>query len=646
MEYDDFHLEVSRSGEAFLAIVRDGDREVVREFFSPPYSLQELKHRLARLESTIRDARCEEEDPRDIARYLGESLFQAAFSGAVYGAWLSQLQGARRKGQGLRLRVYLDDAESISWPWELLRDKAGKWLATSRETPLIRSLKNVPTARSFSLAGPLNVVVMAAHPAGSNCLDSDQEWKELREAFRHRRIAVERLPSGDLGALCARLQRPVHVLHFIGHGAGTADEGHLALEGPCGERDPTSGNDLATVLRDHSSLGLVVLNACEGARVQGSDTFSGVAQSLIRAGIPAVIAMQLPVSDRAAIAFSRHFYRNLAVGCALEEAVCEARKSLFSERFAFEWLTPVLYMNGPVVTPPAPIPSWLTLVVSAALILLAGSLFQGDIAHNSPSASKLLSRTENRSASVSTKGCPTSLSSGLTFVRIPEGRFRMGSKPRAEEERFHEVRISKPFCIGTHEVTVGQWRRVMGDSLPGLDERLPITGVSWEEIEVFTAKLNEWEPGVRFRLPTEAEWEYSARAGSVEKFSFGDDPEDLHLYGNCRNLEADDGFEGLAPVGSFRPNGFGLYDVFGNASEWVADWYAPYPPNAVIDPVGPLYGEDRVRRGGSHEIVPDRCDAVFRNRSKPDSKKSDVGFRLVRDVVEEKAGQPSKRAAP
>jgi formylglycine-generating enzyme required for sulfatase activity len=183
-------------------------------------------------------------------------------------------------------------------------------------------------------------------------------------------------------------------------------------------------------------------------------------------------------------------------------------------------------------------------------------------------------------------------------------------------------------------VTQRQWREVMGeasDRSAGGDDDLPVADVSWDDIQVFLARLKRLAGSDRYRLPTEAEWEYAARAGSSGAYSFGDDPGELYRFGNCKSLDHDDGFDRAAPVGSFLPNRWGLYDLYGNVSEWVEDAYDRYGASPVQDP-HVLGGTLRVRRGGSWAIIPKNCRSAFRNKSRPDLRKNDVGFRLVRVV--------------
>ena len=144
--------------------------------------------------------------------------------------------------------------------------------------------------------------------------------------------------------------------------------------------------------------------------------------------------------------------------------------------------------------------------------------------------------------------------------------------------------------MGKYEVTQEQWEGVMGNN-PSSTEgaKLPVTDVSWEDCQEFIKKLNEKTSG-GYRLPTEAEWEYSCRAGTTTAYSYGDS-----ITKNDSNVE------GLSTkvVGSYKPNAFGLYDMHGNVWEWCEDWKVDYPKEAVIDPKGPEAGKNRVLRGGS-----------------------------------------------
>ena len=182
----------------------------------------------------------------------------------------------------------------------------------------------------------------------------------------------------------------------------------------------------------------------------------------------------------------------------------------------------------------------------------------------------------------------------LEMILIPAGKFVMGS-PASEKghrvnETQHEVTLTKPFYMGKYEVTQEQWDAVMINNRSFYrGPKLPVTSVSWENCQEFIKKLNAKTSG-GYRLPTEAEWEYSCRAGTTTAYSNGD-----IITKNDSNVE------GLSTkvVGSYKPNAFGLYDMHGNVWEWCEDWKVDYPKEAVIDPKGPEAGKNRVLRGGS-----------------------------------------------
>jgi formylglycine-generating enzyme required for sulfatase activity len=218
---------------------------------------------------------------------------------------------------------------------------------------------------------------------------------------------------------------------------------------------------------------------------------------------------------------------------------------------------------------------------------------------------------------------------GMELVWIPAGKFKMGSGTGDGDERpVHEVRISRPFYLGKYEVTQGQWQAVM-DNNPSRftgDPSLPVEQVSWEEVQEFIRKLNAREAGITYRLPTEAEWEYAARAGSTTAYSFGND---VTLLGESAWYAAN-AEDRTHPVGQKRPNAWELYDMHGNVWEWVQDWYGRYPAKAVTDPRGPATGSRRVFRGGGWVYFADGCRSASRGRSLPNNHVGDVGFRLLR----------------
>ncbi len=237
---------------------------------------------------------------------------------------------------------------------------------------------------------------------------------------------------------------------------------------------------------------------------------------------------------------------------------------------------------------------------------------------------------------------------GMTFARIPSGSFIMGSPPqepfRGDSEIQHHVTISKPFYMQATEVTMKQWHAIMGRRMlvaqKGMED-MPVTRVSWFDCMKFIRRLNRMGEGT-YRLPTEAEWEYAARAGTSTAFSWGDAIDcDKAMYGNSR--QKDDECQlyiksrGLeidqpAPVKSYSPNPWGLYDMHGNVWEWCSDWYGKYRKTAATDPAGPESGHMRIRRGGSWFKYGYSCRSANRSTGHPATRYQTTGFRLVREI--------------
>jgi len=228
----------------------------------------------------------------------------------------------------------------------------------------------------------------------------------------------------------------------------------------------------------------------------------------------------------------------------------------------------------------------------------------------------------------------TSPTIGAKFVLIPTGSFIMGS-PSSEvgrdddESPQHQVTISRSFYMQTTEVTQGQWKRVMGNNpsyLSSCGDDCPVEGVSWNDVQEFIQKLNSMEGTNKYRLPTEAQWEYAARAGTATRFYSGENNYDLSRAGwYYVNSE-----RRTHPVGQKTPNAWGLYDIHGNVWEWVKDWMGSYPSGSVTDPEGPSSGSARVSRGGSKLNRSFNCRSAERRDDGPSSRYGDLGFRLIR----------------
>jgi formylglycine-generating enzyme required for sulfatase activity len=239
--------------------------------------------------------------------------------------------------------------------------------------------------------------------------------------------------------------------------------------------------------------------------------------------------------------------------------------------------------------------------------------------------------------------CPPAMSNslGMSFQYVTASTFIMGSPEyepgRNDDEAPHEVTLTTDFYLQTTPVTQGQWQALMGNNPSGFgncDPDCPVEQVSWQECQEFINRLNAMEEGA-YRLPTEAEWEYAARAGSNTPFCLGGitglycdhDPtlDNIGWYcGNSGRL--------THPVAHKAPNVWGLYDMHGNVYEWCQDCYGEYPPTPLKDPGGPASGKGRVVRGGSWFSSAKTCRSASRLHMLSDYKAPFIGFRVARVV--------------
>lgn len=268
---------------------------------------------------------------------------------------------------------------------------------------------------------------------------------------------------------------------------------------------------------------------------------------------------------------------------------------------------------------------------------------------------------------------------GMKLALIPSGEYLMGISSGSDfvdrDERAHHVRLSRPFYLSVHEVTVGQFRQFVnatgyrtegeqgsgqnhgfaGTGMqfdlgpytwrdPGFpqDEDSPVVLVSWNDATEFCRWLSSKE-NQSYRLPTEAEWEWACRAGTSTRFSTGDADDTLREVANIYKVQPKpqalgvvwgEGYSFTASVGTFRANRFGLYDMHGNVQEWCADRYDPdyYAASPTTDPLGPSEGQKRVFRGGSFDLLPWYARSVNRACGIPSYRFYDLGFRVACDA--------------
>ncbi|WP_348267832.1 CHAT domain-containing protein [Edaphobacter paludis] len=354
--YDDFELLIQASGEHFVVQILNSPTGQATSEFDHPFTQVELSNFYSRIGQSHRSMRRLDAPDLQAAKQFGDKLFKAAFTGEVLSQLRSSINVSHGRNHGLRLRLRLKGAPALAeLPWEFLYDlEQNQFLATSSMTPVVRFLDLPHTVSPMRVRLPLRVLVILAGPRNLPCLDAEGEWDRLKLSLANLEkngvLVLERMPTATLEALRKRARGdPFHILHFVGHGGFDTNvgDGVLHFEDLKAMSHPVSGQLLGSILRDHDSLRLAVLNACEGARQSNEDPFSGVAQSLCQQGLPAIIAMQFEISDDAAKAFAEEFYGAIADGYPVDAAVSEGRKALYTGSFGQEWATPVLYMRSP-----------------------------------------------------------------------------------------------------------------------------------------------------------------------------------------------------------------------------------------------------------------------------------------------------------
>lgn len=361
MDYLDFELEIGEGkGREYPVAVIHSPAGEAREIMSFPFDKLALENRLkdlqiALLRSGAKRRRVLLPEEQTVQQF-GSELFEALFTNEIRNRYDVSLREAAHQTKGLRLNFRIRSPELATLPWEYLYNtRLGEYISFSRNTPIVRYPELPQFIKLLTVTLPLRILGMVASPGELSLLNVNDEKQRVEEA-------IEFLQQEGLvklkwlaGQTWRDLQQemcggPWHVFHFIGHGGFNHDtqEGFIALADQQGYEDILSASQLSRLLADHTSLRLVLLNSCEGARGSEHDIFSSISSVLIRKGIPAVIAMQYEISDPAAIEFARSFYQSLALGLPVDASVSEARKAISIEiPNTLEWGIPVLYMRAP-----------------------------------------------------------------------------------------------------------------------------------------------------------------------------------------------------------------------------------------------------------------------------------------------------------
>jgi hypothetical protein len=358
MDTDDLELELEVTGrdgayriEARSTIGGESGSEMEFRFAELNIERQMERLRLALLRSAATTRRVPAPDERPAQR-LGAELFDRLFARDVRLLFdMTRQQAAQRDAQ-VRLVLRIRPPELAVLPWEFLYDaRRDDYLSLSM--PLVRYPEILETVRPLHVTGPLGILGMIARPTGYDRLDVDAEKAHVHRALgpllRDGRVRLGWAPGETWRDLRQALgSGSWHVVHFIGHGGfdPVAGEGMFYLPGDHGENYHLRASHLAQLLSPHHALRLVLLNSCDSAAGSANDLFSSAAATLVRRGIPAVLAMQFEISDSAAVEFTRSFYEAVAAGQPVDTAVRDARLSLcLSRPNSLEWGTPVLFLR-------------------------------------------------------------------------------------------------------------------------------------------------------------------------------------------------------------------------------------------------------------------------------------------------------------
>lgn len=353
--YLNFDVRFTKDGSDYRAEVVQSPGGTGQHAFAFPFKERALDDYLATI-GERRRMRRGISAANDAAREFGNKLFETVFTGELGTIFEKSLEVTRNAGNRLRIRLRLGETPELAdLPWEYLyQSRRKKFLAFSDSSPVVRYFDLLETEKPLTVTPPLRVLVMLSNPSDVEGLDIEDEYKKLKEAVKtledKNLLVVERLAKATLEELRQRLCKgSYHIFHFVGHGQfdPQSKQSFLALEGEKGRSRLVSGPEIGNYLSDEPTLRLVVLNACEGGRASVNDATSGVAQGLVLQGIPAVIAMQFEVSDKAAIAMAGGFYSALADNYPVDAAVSEARKAIHAADCGVEWGTPVLYLHAP-----------------------------------------------------------------------------------------------------------------------------------------------------------------------------------------------------------------------------------------------------------------------------------------------------------
>ena len=672
MDYLDFELDIDAgSGREYPVRVINSPAGQARETMQFPFGELELDNRLKDLQIALLRSgggrRLALSREQRSVQDFGRALFDALLPGEVRVRYDVSLRDAALQGCGLRLKLRVNAPEIAALPWEFLYDpRRAEYMCLSQETPIVRYIELPQPIQPLAVTPPLRVLGMVASPSDASALDVALEKQRVETALRDLRTAglveLTWLEGGTWRALQQAMRRGAwHVFHFIGHGDfdAAADEGLLLLCDEDGRAERMHATQLARLLANHRTLRLVLLNACESAKGSARDLFSGTASILVRRGIPAVLAMQYAITDRAAIEFARTFYESLVDGLPVDAAVVESRVAIsLAVHNTVEWGTPVLYMRSPdgvlfkmqeagsktqgteavavIESPVTPNAHSTVLADSVKAYLLTTW-------PPAPAANNLQPATRN------------SQSDRLPFepetILIPAGEFLMGSDPQKDidaldrEQPQHELYLPD-YYIAKTSVTNAQYAAFVqatgykmpkhweNGEIPAGKDVPPVVYVTWNDALAYCKWLAE-VTSKPYTLPSEAEWEKAARGTDGRIYPWGN----TFDKNKCNVRES--GIDETTPVNKYLQgvSPYGVLDMAGNVYEWTRSWWGKdwdrpsfeYPYRLDDERESLEVWSIRVLRGGawrSDNPLYVRCSS--RIRIAPGRRGDSNGFRVAR----------------
>jgi hypothetical protein len=372
MEYENFELKIGaeNNGKYPVSVLRSPAGEA-NAMVNLNLEDEEFQHLLTQLEKgsnnrkTRKYSQSTDSNNRagrqgtikevDVAKKIGLYLFENLFVPEIQTCLRICLQKVRDEGKGLRLLLRIESPNLALIPWEYLYDPSeDDFFCLSIERPIVRFLELSRSLKSLEIKPPIRILGIISSPKDLPALNVEKERKQLEIAIEHlverSKIQISWLENPTWRDLQSSLRKGQwHLIHFIGHGSFEVNtkEGAIALVNEEGYTSIIPASSLGRLLADHSSLKMVVLNSCEGAKSNENDIFSSTGAALIKKGIPSVVSMQYEITDKAALEFSRTFYETIADGLSIDFAIQESRKAIsFSLSGSSEWGIPVLHLRS------------------------------------------------------------------------------------------------------------------------------------------------------------------------------------------------------------------------------------------------------------------------------------------------------------